>query len=178
MKKLLVLIVIASLTTLANGMLLQISAGGDPDPVDSTIILQEQSGYISLDIWSPDGWLSDADNLYFGLVVSPAMGTITGGVMHIPPAPDGAMMIGDDLSEFFGNPGIYGQLMCYTVGGGPGIFVDGIEFHCEGAGDAVISLITTDFTTYTVHDTLTIHQIPEPATIVLLSLGGLLLRKK
>ncbi|MBN1787713.1 MAG: PEP-CTERM sorting domain-containing protein [Sedimentisphaerales bacterium] len=59
-----------------------------------------------------------------------------------------------------------------------------ILFHCDGEGDVIISMVDVytmdtgwnqimpDFTG------MVIHQIPEPATIALLCLGGLLLRKK
>jgi hypothetical protein len=178
MKKMLILMLILGVVSIASAMSLQISVGTNQQPADSTINLTAPSGTISLGIWSPDGWLSDADNLYFGLVCDPAKGTMTGGTVHAPPAPDGSFMIYDDLSPFFGNPGVYGQFMCYSDGGGPGTFVDGIEFHCEGLGDAVLSLILTDFSTYTTQDTLIIHQVvPEPATMLLLSLGGLFFRK-
>jgi len=59
-----------------------------------------------------------------------------------------------------------------------------VSFHCDGPGDVVIDLY--DVMTYdqswnlclpTYHG-MTITQIPEPATIALLCLGGLLIRKK
>ena len=50
----------------------------------------------------------------------------------------------------------------------------GFEFHCLDEVDVVITLLDEDYTT--VLDTITIHQIPEPATIALLGLGGLFLR--
>ena len=42
----------------------------------------------------------------------------------------------------------------------------------------VIELYTTDFGTSELVDAVVIHQIPEPATIALLGLGGLLLRRR
>ena len=201
MKKLLVLMLVASLTALANGMLLDISVNGLPTdghpgtiiggapapdpPFDTGIVLglpDLPSGYVMLDITSPTGWLGDADNGYVGLVCDPAKGSIVGGVAHPAPggpAPDLTAVLGDDLSGVFGNPGVYGQIMCMALAGGPGVFFDDIVFHCEGPGDVVIQLIfTPDGATLTLCDQVIIHQIPEPATIMLLSLGGLLLRKR
>ncbi|MHC4575644.1 MAG: PEP-CTERM sorting domain-containing protein [Planctomycetota bacterium] len=57
-----------------------------------------------------------------------------------------------------------------------GKLIDDIVFHCEGPGDVTMTLIFNDFTT--VFDTLTIHQIPEPATLALLGLGGLFLMRR
>ena len=51
-----------------------------------------------------------------------------------------------------------------------------IDLHCEGIGDVIIEAY--DWRTEELVDTLIIHQIPEPATIALLGLGGLLLRRK
>ena len=78
------------------------------------------------------------------------------------------------------------------------VVVDGIVFHCEEATDVTITItaagdpqagegITTDLDFDgtnetilggTVIDTILIHQTPEPATMALLGLGGLLLRKR
>jgi hypothetical protein len=51
-----------------------------------------------------------------------------------------------------------------------------IDLHCLALGDAIIHL--DDSTTFDIITTLTIHQVPEPMTIALLSLGGLLLRRR
>ncbi|MGA2916135.1 MAG: PEP-CTERM sorting domain-containing protein [Sedimentisphaerales bacterium] len=75
------------------------------------------------------------------------------------------------------------------------IALDHIMFHCDGGGDVIITMVNTtnshamNTLEYQVANPdnqfvpnfggpVTIHQIPEPATIALLCLGGLLLRKK
>ena len=51
------------------------------------------------------------------------------------------------------------------------------EFHCDVLFDDVV-INLTDTTLVNMIDTITIHQIPEPMTMVLLGLGGLLLRRR
>jgi len=62
----------------------------------------------------------------------------------------------------------------------PGSWADGmvmsIEFHCLAKGDVIVQLY--DPTGYIVIDEAVIHQIPEPASLALLGLGGLLLRRR
>jgi len=178
MKKMLILMLVLGAVPVASAMQLQIGVDGVLPPSNRTITLAP-SGTASLSIYSPDGYQQGDLDVYFGLVCAPATGTLTGGTVHIPPAPDGTLMLYDDLSPFFGNPGVYGQLFSYAVNGTIGTYIDGITFHCEGGTNAVLQLWTTfDFETYNLADQTTITQIPEPATMVLLGLGGLLLRKR
>jgi len=57
---------------------------------------------------------------------------------------------------------------------------DYITFHCLAPGDAVVKLyqISVSSGTAVLRDTLTVHQTPEPATLAILGLGALLLRRK
>jgi hypothetical protein len=55
--------------------------------------------------------------------------------------------------------------------------LDAKELHCEGPSwDNVVML--WDGSTGDLLDTIIIHQVPEPATIALLGLGGLFLRRR
>jgi hypothetical protein len=184
MKKMLILMLVLGVVSVASAavMTLQISVNGVQNPTDSQIfVLPSQSA--ELDVWTPNGY--DGVDTYFGLVLSDATagnGTIVGGTCHIPPAPDLSSMV-FDMSEFFpGDGGVFGFIGSSTgVATAAGIYFDQILFHCESTADAVIQLWSNtgaEGAPFILEDTVIIHQIPEPATIALLSLGGLLLRKR
>jgi len=183
MKKLLVLVVIAALTVPAkcNGSVLQIFVNGVMDPPDSTITLLP-SETVVLSIYAPQGWVDSGIGFpeFWGLMCYKAVGTITGGVARIPPAPTGSSMpvVPQWATLFLGQGGVSGEIVPELAPSG--VYFDGIIFHCESAGDAVINLwFTPDyFETITLEDHVIIHQIPEPATMLLLGLGGLLLKKR
>jgi len=185
MKKLLVLMLVASLCALANGviMTLEISVGGNPEPVDSEIVLVP-SQCIMLDVWSSGYTPGGGDDVYWALVVLDNYeGTINSdsGRCLMPPAPDGSSLLpAGDWDEYFpGSGGVYGAIMSTSGVVAPAsTYFDEIIFHCDSPHDAVVQLWSTlDFGTYLLEDQVIIHQ-PEPATIALLSLGGLLLRKR
>lgn len=73
------------------------------------------------------------------------------------------------------------------------ILLDNILVHCLGPGDVTLSLIaagpvyyhddtagafSTLYQAGTILDSIVIHQVPEPATLALLGLGGLFLRRR
>jgi len=187
MKKLLALMLVLVLAPAANAIVLEISVGGDTAIQDSAINVCP-SDILELDIYCSSGYNTpDEDARNWALVVDTAYGTITGGIVHIPPAPAWSSLDGQSAVDgglgFMLNPGEDGPWgnIAAPPGGtaGPGIYFDGFVFHCVAEGDAVIRLITTlDWETWEVQDTVTIHQVPEPASMLLLGLGGLLLRRR
>jgi hypothetical protein len=183
MKKFLCLILLVGLCSSASA-LLQISVGGDPDPVDSEIIL-EPSDEIYLDIWNDETLTTTNTPVTLALVVNDDAGAISGGTINADitnaaifvfdlsaiPQP-----VGENLSGIWGGVTVFDG----TVASGT-VLVDEILFHCEGPFEALIQLIqiddSTGVPTGTIYDSVTIHQ-PEPMTIALLGLGGLFLRRR
>lgn len=177
MKKLLSLVLVLALASLANAMVLSISVGGDINLQEITVA---PSTELVLDIHS--GGFLQGEGRYLGLVaIGP--GTISGGIVT-PPAPDATEVLGPEWAELYPGQGMYGYIDTFSTAASysapAGTYFDQILFHCDGPGDVLVQLITTtDFVEYAVVDQLVIHQIvPEPATMALLSLGGLLLRRK
>jgi hypothetical protein len=186
MKKLLALMLVFGLASLANAMTLQISVNGQPAPPDTEIWLTP-SETIRLDIYSPDGYVS-GDDTYFALVVDPMYGTITGGAPTAAAPPDSGIYgpsVQTDVPGWIALPddGPYGSIL--NIAGtavDPGTYIDDFIFHCEDIlFDTVISLYSDpafDPGTTTLEDQIIIHNIPEPATMALLSLGGLFLLRR
>jgi len=56
-----------------------------------------------------------------------------------------------------------------------GLVIDGLTFTCTGEGDVALLLFDINLT---LHDSVLIHQVPEPITFALLGLGGLFLRRR
>ena len=179
MKKLLIFMLVLGMASLANAAL-QISVGGDPNPVDSTIWLGV-SDTIIIDVWTDAEINTNVGGGYFVLGVDPAYGTLSGGV-SLWPAEEGIVYYSGAGGTYLPSPE-QGDLLAIgtflPVGSGiTGTIFDSIIFHCEAEGDAVIHLYSDAFGTPTLVDTVIIHQIPEPMTVLLLGLGGLFLRRR
>ena len=185
MKKIVTLVLVLSMVSTASA-LLQISANGDPDPVDSEIWL-DPSDTLVLDILTDAMINNDGTGITWMLVVDTTMGTLSGGVklgfdpgvfvMGATDGPAGAAILPPP-----GEEGIWGGAIAVLAPIQAGtVLIDLIDFHCEwGPNDTVISLYEAidGVGVGQLQDTLTIHQTPEPATMALLGLGGLLLRRK
>jgi hypothetical protein len=184
MKKLLVLILVLGMASMANAAL-YITVNGEPAPPESEIIL-DVSDTIMLDISSdiditPGGEGEGQAVLY----AKTACATIVGGV-PIPSHTDYVLQIMDAATA--GVPigadenGVFTVIFTFGEPIPAGTIFDEIIFHCESLnGPTPVILEEVDMMgnlTGHIIDQIVVHQIPEPATIVLLSLGGLLLRRR
>jgi hypothetical protein len=189
MNKLLVLVLVLGLVSMASatpkelkvavGTGLGVAPGqGDYiDPVDSTVVV-----YASDLLWigvynTTPGGLGDTgqESMFLGISDN-AGGEWTGQwAQYSPPSVPNMLP-----NEYEGVIEGYGDLWLLNMTNGIPIdymgvgVVDAQEFHCMGIGDVVVGLYDIDGNPV---DSFIIHAIPEPATIALLGLGGLLLRR-
>ena len=192
MKKLVVMLMLVLGMVSAAGAAtgLQISIGTDQNPADSQYTLNAPSGNLSLGIWaSTDIVPSGNGEGDWVLICDTAGATILGG---------NKIQIGDVSMQILwpastagasgmpaGQDGDVGSVLLAgtttLIPSGTQLF-ENIGFHCEAEGDVVITLakINEDWEwTGDIYDTVTIHQaVPEPMTVTLLGLGGLLLRRR
>ncbi len=163
MKKLLALMLVLGMASFANAALI-LSINGD---TTQDVISIPVSGNVTIDVYqttdSPAEW-------WLGYT-GPGEWMRATAHLYIPPAPD--TMVVDDGG--YGAVWFQGRIPTATVNYDPGKWFD-VDFHCTGLGDAIITLYAANGET--VLDTATIHQIPEPAMIALLGLGGLFLRRR
>lgn len=176
MKRLLCIWLVLAMVSVA-GATLQISVNGDPDPVDSEIVLAPTET-LTLDIWNDEvlplfvayAWALVADSRYGSISagVSTHPSTIIGDPVSIPPYMEGfsGSTTHVDVSEPGGIP--IGTTLA-----------DQFVFTCEAVGDVTIYLYDApDIGPPSPHDYVIVHQIPEPATICLFGLGGLYLLRR
>jgi hypothetical protein len=178
MKKLLVLVLVLSIATMANAGLV-IGVNGQENPADSTIILVAPSGTANIQVYSDGAEVSDAPTF---IVISQGMGSFNLdaaiNTFNPPGAPDSIFFWAGDPAD--------GAVFIDTARPYPsplipaGLVADQMIFHCEGAGDVTLSLFMDRGLPggLQLMDTQVIHQIPEPMTMALLGLGGLFLRRR
>jgi hypothetical protein len=197
MKKLLVLMLVLCVAVAANAtMSLKVAPGvaGQPpeqgayvEPVDSEInLLPSQTLWIG--IYNPIQGIPGATQqgeFFLGMVVpGPGLGewnlTPEGQHVYVPPAIPGAYNEYLGVLDWNGDGTLYldtwdAVLTELSVNvNGIGV-LDAKLFHCLGEGDVEILLFDGDGIQL---DSIIIHQVPEPVTIALLGLGGLLLRRR
>jgi hypothetical protein len=184
MKKLLILMLVLGLASVASAGL-QISVGGVQEPIDSQINICP-SDHLVLDIWT-DARIAPGigEVAGYALVCQSADASISGGISLYPEDPgitigDGAAGVGFPVAQ--GEDGVWGMIALAVIPeipAGATIF-DLIDFHCEwGPNDVVVKLYSTaDWVNANLEDSVIIHQVPEPASMLLLGLGGLLLRRR
>jgi hypothetical protein len=178
MKKLLVVMLVLGMASMANAALL-ISVNGTIDPPDTSITISP-SDELVIDIWG-DGQ-TGAGHFYMGLLLAGAeQGSLDIDNVTILYPGNTKFVVWDsnpDVADFLGIAMPYVDIELNDIPDqlplGPGVMVDGIIFHCEHPSDVTIGLWNIDGE---LMDMQVIHQ-PEPMTIVLLGLGGLLLRRR
>lgn len=180
MKKFLVLALVLGVVALTNvsigGLILQLSVDG---VVNGAGIPQEvtltPSDTILVDVTATYVEPAAPEGLWLGIEPIQGSGEWVVGTKHLYLAVAGSTAV---LSD-----GGYGELwlnVAYPTPPGIGTWANGtlmdVTFRCTGLGDVMINLY--DYTGATVLDSILIHQVPEPITMVLLGLGGLFLRKR
>jgi len=192
MKRFIVFMLFLGIASYANaGYILNISAPGPIDP-GQTLTLS-----ISTDSAGATPFLGP-----FVVLVESAVGTITGGVINVPPATvigqqffptaDASMMYTSPstasenlVTGLNGRDGIIGTINALQTYGpwAPGTYVTDITFTGVAGGYANIQLLDIS-QTYDATDGAVLlgsYQVlvtPEPATLAILGIGSLLLRRK
>ena len=159
---------ILGMASVANAALV-LSFNGDTGEGDAQTEFKtvNPSDIFVVDVWST----TDAPDEFWVGIAGPV--SYTGlGTVYSPPAP--STMVLSDGGYGPGSGWVYAY-MTDPVMAGIGTWWE-IELHCEGEGDVIIDLY--DALGGTIIDTLVVHQIPEPATVGLLSFGGLFFRKR
>ena len=177
MRKLLILMLVLGMASMANAALSLLVGGADPGP--GITLDQSDTIWIGVDNVSPTGQgMFDV----FVIVAEDGGGPEAGGswtsasVLYTPP---GVPAIS---ASYFGYMTGFGDTW-YLVNSSPTTHVAGagltgeFEFHCDLLlDDVVVNLV--DAGTFQVLDSLAITQIPEPMTMALLGFGALLLRRR
>jgi hypothetical protein len=185
MKKLIALMLVLGIASYANAAL-QISVGGNPDPVDSEIILVP-SETIMLDVYTTTDIAPQGEGEgSFALVAYTECAKIHGGLPVIS-HDDWSLVVVDDavatgvtgLGQ--GENGIFGGIFTFGEPIPAGTIFNEIIFHCEtdnGPTNVFLYQLDDYLQVIDTWDKVVIHQIPEPMTIALLGLGGLFLRRR
>lgn len=169
MKKLLVILSVLALATMANAAL-HISLDGNIEIDEITIA---PSDTITIDLYD------DQAGGYVDFLAYLDIGLIDNGVytLSMPRMGAGAGdFSGFVQSEYAGYDDFeVSQADTALPNPDPGSVFE-VDLHCEGVGD--VEIILYDGATFAVLDTAIIHQTPEPMTMALLGLGGLFLRRR
>jgi len=181
MKKLLVVLMVLSMATIANAGLQIVGAPtGNMNPSDTALISIVGDGQF-------------ASPYFAAYLVVQGPGTVAGGTLvYNFPLSEYGLVTADDtyvpwMQGIFNDPSI--QQVGYIFFADTtmpahditGVIIGDILFHCDAPGAVVLSLVTMDAEgafIETLWDTKVITQIPEPMTLGLLGLGGLFLRRR
>jgi hypothetical protein len=193
MKKLLILMLVLGVASVANATLL-LSVDGVTDPPETEVTLhpsdeavidvmgdgraQPQAAYL---IVQGPGTIAGHTMLYGGTLVT--YQDLEEIAVELEMTPEDVLAV---LAEYGYDEATDLSYMNFADAPGgdwptlDGKLVDDIIFHCEGPLmeplDVTLTLTDGDFAE--VFDVQIIHQVPEPMTLTLLGLGGLLLRRR
>jgi len=171
MKKLLVLALVLGIASLASAALQFFPDRVELKPSDTIVItvMSDAIGYTEMFIGVDEQSAAAGEMSFVGGTVFPAAGDLAKIIPYDYAADEyeGADFVAQDtalLPDW--TPGEWFQFV----------------FHCDGIGDEWVTIEVYDYLdpsggTEVVHSIL-IHQVPEPASLLLLGLGGLFLRRK
>jgi hypothetical protein len=180
MKKLLILMLVLGITSVANAAFTLVVDGAD---VGDAMILVN-GGLINIGVHNDTpGDTSDTQQLLSYLIIhNVAAGEWTGvHNVYIPPAVTGSTATDLGVGDHLGT----GEMIDVFIGdfSEPGLYFSGVgvlgDFQYKCNSDIEVAFVELmNGTTGAIEDTLTITQIPEPMTIALLGLGGLFMLRR
>jgi hypothetical protein len=177
MKKFVVLMLVLAMASLASALTLQ------EDSQSGMLSLSYDGTYLSVVLLTDLGYTANELDDYFGIDLVTGSGTISGADCSVLEGSDdysifiesGGEVLGDYLA---GTNGVFGGVstFSYTIPAGTVIWNISIS-GLENGDEIRLGMLNADWDAYeSIYFEGTF--IPEPATIALLCLGGLLIRKK
>lgn len=131
------------------------------------------SDYLQLGVIDEDG--TGGTGVYaFGIAVGTASGSIDAREAIMSSGVTAELINNETAAAQWGIQNPFISLTNTTPQGVGGWLVQKFTFHCDGPGDVTLAIVDDDGH---ILDTQVIHQIPEPATWVILGLGSLVFGK-